>query len=177
MILRLPIYEMDMMISRLDMVDHDVSEVNTVSELRKRAAKNVYASIDGNNGFKGPKILIYAYDCECKIPYLLMEFNSRGQDLEDELAHLNNEDVRTVSDMWARDALVYQNIVFDGPGKIIAHEDLLSRDWPCSWTGKTAYERNTNRVGRLSFSIIFSAVENPARCIGEASHRTSIFVL
>ena len=97
---------------------------NTVSELRNRVAKNVYASIDGNNGFKGPKILIYAYDCECKIPVFAYGVYSRGQDLEDELAHLNNEDVRTVSDMWARDALVYRNIVFDGPGKITAHSDF-----------------------------------------------------
>lgn len=127
LILRVPIYEMDMAL-RPD--NESIAFKATLSELKDRAAKNLFASID-SNGLGGPKI--FAYDCDCAVPYLLMEFIP-GQDLEIELPNLNSEDIYTVSDLWAADALVYRKITFDGPGNIIAHSDVSSRDWPCFWT-------------------------------------------
>ncbi len=35
--------------------------------------------------------------------------------------------------LWTEDAQFYQNITFDGPGNIIAHSDLPTKDWPCFW--------------------------------------------
>lgn len=127
MVLRIPIYEMD--IASRSNAESSASKT-TLSELKDRAARNLFAGID-SNGLKGPKI--FAYDCECAVPYMLMECVP-GKDLETELFDLNSEDICAVSKMWAIDAQVYQNIIFDGPGSVVAHSDLPTRDWPCFLT-------------------------------------------